>query len=488
MSFYASNGLFGQPKVVFQLCFMEMTLLEKVTRFIQHNRLIVERDKILLAVSGGLDSVALLHIFSQLKSILKLELAVAHVHHGIRGNEADKDLEFVTSLSCNYKLPFQSKKVEAKAFAKSQKYSLEESARILRYKAFEEFLTKSKYSRLATAHTANDQAETVIDHFLRGSGSLGMQGIQVKRGAYIRPLLELTREDLEQYAKENKLTFRQDSSNKDLQFRRNRIRRELIPYLKEHFNPNLVKTLNRTALIFSETESVLESVSDEAYKSLVSLQKINEIIVEIDGFLGYFKAVQKYILFRACQALGINRNDLNFDKLDKVLSVIAEKKIGKRVDINQDFQLAIDHDGIIIKRKASEKIPQIKFDLLDSNALRFGEYELKWSITKKEEPVEFNKNRQIELLDFDKTGNSLCVRTFHPGDRFIPLNFKGQKKIADYFSDRKIPHHLREVTPILESPAGIVWLCGHCIDNRFKVRKETDKLLKVEIKEPSNEF
>jgi len=465
-----------------------MTLLEKVTRFIQDNRLIVERDKILLAVSGGLDSVALLHIFSQLKSMLKLELAVAHVHHGIRGDEADEDFEFVKSLSGNIKLPFHSKKVDSKAFAKSQKYSLEESARILRYQAFEGFLTKSKYSRLATAHTANDQAETVIDHFLRGSGSLGMQGMQKTRGAYIRPLLELTREDLEQYAKENKLTFRQDSSNKDLKFRRNRIRRELIPYLKEHFNPNLVKTLNRTARIFSETESVLETVSDEAYKSLVSLQKKNEIIVEIDGFLSYFRAVQKYVIFRACQALEINRNDLNFDKLDKLLSVIAEKKVGKRIDINRDFQLAIDHDGIIIKRKTSEKIPQIKFDLLDSNALRFGEYELKWSITKREEPVEFSKNRQIELLDFDKTGNSLCVRTFHPGDRFIPLNFTGQKKIADYFSDRKIPHHLREVTPILESPAGIVWLCGHCIDNRFKVRKKTNKLLKLEIKESSNEF
>ena len=130
----------------------------------------------------------------------------------------------------------------------------------------------------------------------------------------------------------------------------------------------------------------------------------------------------------------------------------------------------------------------MKFDLLDSNALKFGEYELKWSISKKEEPVEFSKNRQIELLDFDKTGKNLRVRTFHPGDRFIPLNFKGQKKIADYFSDRKIPHHLREVTPILESPAGIVWLCGHSIDNRFKVGKETNTLLKVEIKESSNEF
>ena len=465
-----------------------MALLEKVTRLIRDNQLITDRDKVLLAVSGGLDSVALLRIFSQLKGRFNLELAVVHVHHGIRGSAADEDLDFVKCLSHDFNLLFYSKKVNSKAFAKSQKLSPEESARILRYQAFEEFLQKLKFSKLATAHTASDQAETVLDHFLRGSGSLGLQGMQKKRGIYIRPLLELTREDLEQYVKENKLIFRHDSSNEDLKFRRNRIRHELIPYLKEHFNPNLVETLNRTACIFSETESVLEAVSEKAYRSLVSLQKKNEIIVEIDGFLGYFRVVQKYVLFRACQALEINRNDLNFDKLDKLLSIIAQNKVGKRIDINQDFQLSIDHDGIIIKRKASEQIPQMKFDLLDSNALKFGGYELKWSITKREEAVEFNKNRQIELLDFDKTGSNLRLRTFHPGDRFIPLNFKGQKKIADYFSDRKIPHHLREVTPILESPAGIVWLCGHCIDNRFKVREETNRLLKLEIKESSNEF
>ncbi len=465
-----------------------MTLLEKVARFIQDNHLIAGHDKILLAVSGGLDSVALLDIFSRLKSELKLELAVVHVHHGIRGDEADEDLEFVKSLSKEYNLPFYKKKVAAKTFAKSKKLSLEESARILRYQAFEEFLTKSKFSKLATAHTANDQAETVMDHFLRGSGSLGMQGMQKKRGVFIRPLLELAREDLERYAEENKLTFREDSSNEDLKFRRNRIRRELIPYLEEHFNPNLIATLNRTARIFSETESVLESVSEEAFKSLVSLQKKNEIILEIEGFLGYFKSIQKYVLFRACKALEINRNDLSFDKLDKLLGVIAERKAGKRIDINKDFQLLVDHDCILITGKAPNQIPGFKFDLLKSSALKFGAYELRWSISKKEEPVEFNKNKQIEFLDFDKTGHSLCVRTFHPGDRFIPLNFNGQKKIADYFSDRKIPHRLREVTPILESPAGIVWLCGHCIDNRFRVRKKTEKLLKLEIKEPSNEF
>ncbi|MFQ5675846.1 MAG: tRNA lysidine(34) synthetase TilS [bacterium] len=465
-----------------------MTLVEKVTTFIKKKGLVGRGDKILLAVSGGLDSVAMLDIFFTIRKDFGLELAIAHIHHGIRDHEADEDYEFVKGLCDDYGLRFFGEHVNAKQYADSQKLSLEESARVLRYEVFDKLLACTGSEKVATAHTANDQAETVLDHLLRGSGVLGMRGIQARRDCYVRPLLSVTRGELESYARQKSLRYRQDRTNEDVYFRRNRIRKELIPYLMQYFNPNLVNTLNRTAEIFSESESFLQTAADKAFKSLVSLHKKNEITLEIEPFLKYFNVVRKYVLIAACQKLGIDRNALNFDILDRMIGMIEKRHPGKRVRINDGFHLFVDHDAIVIKKNDINRPERVEFDLVNTDHLRFGDYEFSWSIREKADAASFKKNRATETLDFEKTGNRLFLRTVKPGDRFIPLNFKGHKKVYDYFSDRKIPHRQRDETPILESSKGIVWVCGHCIDDRFKVRRATRKVLVVKMKEAKHEL
>ena len=382
-------------------------------------------------------------------------------------------------------MPFFSKKVDAREYAKIQKLSLEESARNLRYQFFEKILTETDYNLLATAHTADDQAETVLDRFLRGSGFLGMSGIPPKRAAYIRPLLEISRSQLEKYVEQNGLEYRVDASNQDLRFKRNRIRNELIPYLRKHFNPNIVDTINRNAQIFSENETVLKNDAETAFKSLVSLQKKNEITLEIESFLNYFSAIQKYILYHVCEKLGIHRNALTFDKFVRLLAIVDKKKIGKKVDIDKNYELMVDHDGIIIRRKRKSPHKIVKIDLLQSKPIKYNDFELSWSVLDRG-TLNFTRDRKTEYVDFGRTGSQLFLRTFKPGDKFIPLNFSGHKKIADFFSDRKVPHHLREVAAILESPEGVVWICGYCIDDRFKVTKETRRLLKLELHDNRN--
>ncbi|MFQ5823317.1 MAG: tRNA lysidine(34) synthetase TilS [bacterium] len=462
-----------------------MELIEKFKTNLILNNLLKNDDQLLLAVSGGLDSTALLDFFSRIKNSFNLSLGIVHVHHGIRGEEADDDLEFVRSLSDKYNLPFYFKKVDAIKFARKQRCSLEESARILRYQVYEEFLKENQYSKLATGHTADDQAETILDHFFRGSGILGMRGISILRGPYIRPLLCFSRKELELYVQQNGIDYREDSSNSDLKYRRNRIRKELIPYLKEHFNQNLINTLSHTGEIFEENEQFLRSYANEAYKSLVLIRKKDKIILDIEGFLNYFIIVRKYILFRACEELSIRRNLLNYNKLQRILTVISHRKIGKRVSINQEWQILIDHDGIVINKK-KELIAKIKFNVLEEDSLLFQDYEFRWSIFNNSNLIAFERNPKIEFVDFDRTGSQLYLRNFLPGDRFIPLNFTGHKRVADYFSDRKVPHHLRNEIPILESSQGIVWVCGYCLDNRFKVTEHTSHLLKLEMVEVSN--
>src|SRR3990172_6093433 len=324
-----------------------MSLINKLKKFLQTHSLVQAGDKVSLAVSGGLDSVALLHLFVQMKSEFKMQLNIVHVNHGMRP-EADSDEIFVKDLAEEYNLGFYSTKVDAGAYAKQNKFSLEESARELRYKFFEEILHKTLFDKLATAHTANDQAETVLDHFLRGSGISGLRGMSEKRGPYIRPFLSISRQELQEYVEQNRLSYRQDKTNNDTNFKRNRIRHELIPLLQENFNPNLIGILNRTSEIFRATEQFLQEYAADACKTLISVKNKNEIILEIDGFLNYNNLIKKYILFNCCSLLLINRSHLNYHKLNEILELIDKRQIGKKTAINRDFDVIIDHDGLVI--------------------------------------------------------------------------------------------------------------------------------------------
>jgi len=450
--------------------------------FLQEKQLVTHDTKLLLAVSGGLDSVCMLHLFCKIRPFFNIELSVLHLNHGLRGAESDGDAAFVKKLAGQYQLPFFNKKVDTLAYKEKNKLSLEEAARELRYKFFEETLNNAKADLLATAHTADDQAETIIDHFLRGSGLLGMSGMPVKRNYYIRPMLCFSRAELENYANREKLVFREDASNRDLSYKRNRIRHELLPYLKENFNPNLTATLNRTATIFRDTEDYLEQVAKDACKSLVSLQKKNEISLEIEGYLSYNIQIRNYILFACLDRLRINRKTLNFDKLYRINQLIEKREICKRFPIDDTFELWIDRDVFIISKHEIKQKEKISFNLESEKSARYRDCQFIWSFVEKDTDIVFDTNKNVEYFDCDKIGINLTLRPPYPGDYFIPLNFTGRKKLSDFFTDNKVPINERRNIAVLESDNKIVWVCGYQIDNRFKVRPETKKVLKMEMK------
>lgn len=455
---------------------------DKLISFLKEQHLIARAQRIILAVSGGLDSVTMLALFFEIKDELGIELAVLHLNHGLRGEESDDDQAFVKELAEQYKLPFFSKTVDTLTFKKKNKLSLEDAARKLRYKFFEETLSNVDADSLATAHTADDQAETVIDHFLRGSGMLGLAGMKTRRDCYIRPMLCFFRIELETYSSQKKLVYREDSSNRDLNFKRNRIRYELIPYLKKNFNSNIGATLNRSANIFRDTENHLKAVAKEACKSLVSLQKKSEIYLEIEGFLDYNIQIRNYILFACFELLRIDRDKLDYGKLYKINKLIEKRDIGKKFPIDTTFHLWVDREVVVISEREIRQLKKIEVNLKLKKSTRYQDCQFNWSLVETETDIVFDTNKNIEYFDYDKIGTKLSIRSTYPGDYFIPLNLNGKKKISDFFTDNKVPLRDRRNVAILESGDQVVWVCGHQIDDRFKVNSKTKKILKMEMK------
>lgn len=457
-----------------------MNLVKRLQAHVVARSLVEPKGALLLAVSGGLDSVTMLDLFYRLRDNLQLRLGVVHVHHGIRGSEADRDLTFVRQLAAHYDLAFFERRVDAPGLAKREGYSLEESARMLRYACFEDILQATEFSELATAHTADDRAETILYQLLRGSGLLGLRGMPERRDPFVRPLLSFRRSELAAYARERKLRFVEDSTNEKLDYKRNRIRRELIPYLEEHFNPNLIETLNRTGGILAENEAYLTASANEIFPQIVLSRKKQKIILEIDRFLNYFIILRKYLLYRAFEEVGIRRYQIDFGTLQRTLEVIDSRKIGKRVLLAEDAYLQVDRDGIVIGRGSQPGHP-VDFTVSDTGRMRFEDWLFRWQILDRQAFAGFNPDPRVEAFDVEKTGSRLRVRRVQPGDRFVPLNFSGHKKVADFLAHRKVPLHERREVPVLESGREIVWVCGHGIDDRFKVTESTHRILKMQM-------
>ena len=254
-------------------------LKEDVLKTIKEYNLIDERDKIVVGVSGGPDSICLLHVLNSLKEKMKIELFVAHVNHMIR-EVADSETEYVQETCKNLGIECFVKKVDILKLAKEEKTGNEETGRNVRYEFFNEVANKTNSNKIATAHNSNDRAETVILNILRGSGISGLKGIEVKRdNKYIRPLIEINREEIEKYCEENQLNPKYDESNNENIYNRNKVRNEMIPYIKKEFNQNIIKTINRLSQVATEENEYMYKVTKQEYENM---HRIEDGVVNLD--------------------------------------------------------------------------------------------------------------------------------------------------------------------------------------------------------------
>lgn len=435
-------------------------MFDRFKKFIAENNLIKPGDRILLAVSGGIDSMIMADLFLRLGN----KIGIAHCNFSLRGKESDKDEELVRKFASDKNIPFYSSKFETKAYARKNGLSVQMAARELRYTWFEEIRKINGYDFIAVAHNLNDNIETLIINLTRGTGITGLTGMRPSINKIIRPLLFATRRDITDYCNEKKLIFREDKSNAETKYTRNKIRHIIIPVLKE-INPSIETTLNETAeRLTGINEIVSEFIS--ALKERISVQKGEFIAFNVS--LLKAEMHNKAVLFELFKPYGVNNSML------KDLVSVIEGKTGAQIFTNTHRiiknrkEIIVSHEVIeddtfwcIKSIREFRKVPVIA----SAGYINF---------TKK---FEISDDPLIACIDSEKISFPFIIRKWKAGDFFYPLGMKQKKKLSDYFIDNKYSRFDKEKILIMESDGKIVWIVGDRIDNRFRITNSTKKAL-----------
>jgi tRNA(Ile)-lysidine synthase len=459
--------------------FSSRAFLTRFHEYSRRRRLIEERDKIVAAVSGGADSVVLLDLLAREQEAFGLTLVVAHFNHQLRGEESDGDEELVAQRARHYGFELYVERANTAEFAKHHRLGIQEAARQLRYEFFGKLLLSSGFTRVATAHTADDNAETVLLNLVRGAGVQGLAGIPVVRDErrIIRPLLFADRADIEMYAAEERLPFRTDSSNLTDMYTRNFIRHQVIPPLKEQVNPGLVQTLHRSAELFRELEAFLSYTARQHYDLLIARRTEDDLHLSIQRLRATPVLLQQYIIMLAAEDFA--RRTLDYDQVNAILG-LTDGLSGSWVAVGKDHLVFRDRERLVFRK--TEPVPEFRIAIVPNHSYSFPTFHFASSFVDAS-TVAFGIDPHIEYVDADRVeGQELVLRTWGDGDAFIPLGMKAKKKISDFFVDAKIPLYEKHHIPILETRQGdVVWVCGHRLDDRFKITGDTRRVLRLEF-------
>lgn len=462
--------------------------VRRVAESIKRQRLIERGDRIVVAVSGGPDSVALLSVLHSLASSCNLSLWVAHFNYGLRGRESDDDAAFVRRLSERYSIPHTCERlVLAEDVCKGR--SLQEAAREARYAALTRVRASFGADKVALGHTRDDQAETVIMWLLRGAGSTGLSGMPCLRLPFIRPLLTVGRMDVLSYLSEQGLDFREDSSNAKSIYLRNRVRHDVLPLLKQ-FNPAILDGLTRQADILREDNRCLDDIAEEQCARIAREEKDHGWVVERTDLLALHLGVQRRVLRKVIQRTAHVNRGPSFASVSLLLERVVHGDSGSSA-IFQHVNVSREYDRILIQRRgnmAAETLGPSPASIALPVPFR-----LSWPLTGQRLQADLvhcsqSDERGLKLspmqamLDADCLTLNLQVRAWKPGDRFYPFGFKGhQKKLQDFFADLKVPRSVRGRIPLVVAPEGIVWVAGYRMDHRFRVTEATRRVLRLAL-------
>lgn len=452
-----------------------------VEKVIQEQDLFQRGAKLIVAVSGGPDSMALLGVLTALRPRWDLDLLVLYCHHGLR-TAADEEEIFVRTWAERWACPFHSRKLSVRSFQAERGLSLEEAARALRYRAFEEIIDQEKADRLALAHTANDQAEEVLISLIRGAGLGGLAGMPMKREQFIRPLLAIYREEITRYLEDQNIPFRLDQSNRDQHFLRARVRHHLLPEL-QRYSPNMLTQLNRTALLLQADEAYLQEKARSLGETLLQCDSAG-IILSRSALAVLPQAIGSRVIQ---QALSKGPSGLRHIGSSHILSILraaqSDRKAG-RLALPQDRLVTWAGDQIRFGQKGDEngKGSDFLYEMGGPEELVIKEtgHKLTFRIMTDSAERDFSSgDKQRVLVDPDKITWPITVRNSRPGDRIRPLGLGGSKKISRFFRDRKVPTPLRSRIPLVISRQEIVWVAGLEIGEGFRLDRDSKRCLEM---------
>lgn len=456
-------------------------MLEKVKKTIERYHLIDTGDKIVVAVSGGPDSICLLHVLHNLAEEYQLQLFAAHLNHNFRGIDALMDAQYVANFCEKLNIISFIKSLDVPKYAKEHGLSSEEAGRILRYEFFDEVVEKVGATKIAIAHNQNDQAETVLMRLLRGTGIQGLTAIHHGRGRIIRPLLDINRKEIEEYCSIHQLSPRTDETNLEPIYHRNKIRLELIPYIQEHYNPNIIESLARTAEILKKDNDFIEEIAWEAYRRVKIASKDGYLELSIEEIQRLHSALQSRVLRLATEDLVGKKEALEYKHIHSIVELLQKNETGKKILLPMGIIVRISYNKVIFTTEMQEE-SNFYYELLEEDHLFVDEIqgEITTKILMRKDIKEISRDKYVKYFDYDKVVNNLNVRNRREGDRFWPLGLTGSKKLKDFFIDYKVDREKRNQIPLVCDGDEIMWVIGFRISEKYKVTDETTKILVIE--------
>ncbi|GBD91875.1 tRNA(Ile)-lysidine synthase [bacterium BMS3Abin04] len=442
---------------------------EKIINFVKKYDLVKKNQKILIALSGGPDSVFALNFFRKFQKKYQIQISAIHINHQLRGKESDEDQLFCRKLCERLNIDFYSQLVNVKEYSEKEKKSIEEAARELRYKSLNKVAGEIKADKIVTAHNKNDNAETILLNLFKGTGIAGLKGIPISRENLIRPILIVTRDEVLEYLHLHNLEYRIDSSNENTDFERNYIRNKIIPLIKEKINPALENTIFHNSEIIRSTQANLKLFVGELIKEYVTVNKdITEINLQVVKKYGHeilgdllLEISNKYF-----------PKTFNFLDIEKVRNLIS-KQTGKSEFITSNIEVFRERNSLVLKKTGK--------NIFEPIILKVGVHisigKLKFSIKKADKVnLSFNKNNKIEYISADDLSDKFILRKWEPGDKFIPLGLNHFKKISDFLSEEKIHSFQKKSQLVLLNNERIIYVVGKRIDNRVKITEDTKEI------------
>ena len=466
------------------------SILERVGQTIRRHNLIPQGGRVIAAVSGGSDSVALLHLLEQLSGSDTFELVgLIHLNHQLRERLSDEDEQFCRRLASKLERPIYVERVDIRSRAHTLQTSIENAARTARLDFFRRVAVEVGVDRVAVGHTRDDQAETFLLRVIRGAGTRGLSSVYPRFDLIVRPLLDLTRAELRVFLANEEISYREDESNRDVTIPRNRIRHELIPYLREHFSGGIVDVLAREASIAHDDADWLDSAANISAQAIVSLEGEN-LRVDIKGLAGLPDAIKNRVVLVAMRRLSGGRF-IGFDHVDTFMRIVKHEITKASFPGHSAVRVS---DEIVLSpgtHRLFESDDWLSWgdDLPVPGVVKYIEagIEISAASVNRASIPDLSLLRSCGeqvFVDATKLQGALMVRNRRPGDVFQPLGLRGHKKLQDFFVDRKIGRDQRHLVPIVvDGRDRIIWVAGHTIENDFRVTEDTLSVIVLRLKE-----
>ncbi|MFA4916134.1 MAG: tRNA lysidine(34) synthetase TilS [Syntrophales bacterium] len=466
-------------------------MIRKVRETIKKYHLLEKGDVVIVAVSGGPDSVALLKALGIFSHEYILTLIAAHLNHGLRDEESDRDEEFVREFSGAMDIKFECKYADIYSLRQEQGLSMEEIAREERYKFLTDVARKYNAQKIALGHHLNDQAETVLMNFIRGSGMEGLKGIlPMREGMYIRPLIAATRGDILDFLEKKSLRFMTDSSNVHDIYFRNRIRHHLIPELKKHYNPKIEENLAHMAEIIRLEDDYIKTVLKSVLSECVFDEGKEGIRINIPEFFTLHEAIQNRAIKTLLQRFSLLKGGIGYLHVKSVIDLIRGVRSCGRLHLPFNVEVRREYNLLIISRRNRPEgragegdISQFSYDVTIPGKVKILELDMTMVFDIMDKPshnIVFN-GENIAYMDFEAIKFPLVVRNLRPADNIQPLGMKGTKKLKDYFIDNKVLPRMRKKIPLLVNGQSVLWIGGMRLSERVKITDKTRRVVKVEI-------